>query len=52
MKKVFNKIGIFFKNCFSIILAGLMTTGLGLLELVLFPILSILVMIEPKEQKE
>lgn len=52
MKKIFRAIGIFFKNCASVLLAGLMTLGVGLLEIVLFPFVSIFLMIEPKKQKE
>lgn len=51
MKKVFKKIWEFIKNCVSVILAGLMTVGIGILEIVFFPIWAIFIMKTPDESK-
>lgn len=51
MKKIFNAIWTFLKGCVTWILAGLLTTVIGVLEIALFPFLSIFMMFRPKEPK-
>lgn len=52
MKKVFKKIWEFIKYCGAVFVSGLMTAGLGILEIAFFPIWAIFIMVTPKDQNK
>lgn len=51
MKKFFKTIGAFFKWCGTVLLSGLITLGVGILEIAFFPIWAIFIMKTPEESK-
>lgn len=51
MKKFFKKVWEYIKYCGAVFTSGLLTLGIGILEIVFFPIWAIFIMVTPKESK-